>query len=143
MFVRILAAAIAGSIIFFCMGFVIYGLLLDSLMKGYMVQYPGLMKDPPAMVVLFLWNFVMALFFTLVFDKWAGIRSFAGGLVGGAFMMFFIELATDLSYMAFMNLMNSFVAVVIDVAGATVLGAVAGGVIGAVLGLMNKEPAAA
>jgi len=144
MLIRVLAAALAGAIVFFGLGYVIYGILLDPVLKGYMIQYPGLMKEPmPDLIPLFLWNFVMAFLFAFVFDKWAGIRSFIGGLKGGAILMFLIALMTDLQYLAFMNIMKGYVPVVIDIVAATVLGTIAGGVIGLVLGLMNKTPAPA
>lgn len=142
MIIRVLAATLAGAIVFFGLGYVIYGILLDPVLKGYMAHYPGLVKEPmPDMVPLFLWNFVMAFLFAFVFDRWAGIRSFAGGLRGGAVLMVLIALMTDLSSIAFMNLWTSYVGVVIDIIGATVLGTIAGGVIGLVLGYMNKTPA--
>ena len=53
MLVRVLAASIAGGIAFFILGFVIYGLILDPMvMKPNMIEYPGLMKDPPVWVPL-------------------------------------------------------------------------------------------
>lgn len=142
MLVRVVAAALAGAIVFFGLGYVIFGILLDPVLKNYMVQYPGLMKEPmPDLIFLFAWNFVMAFLFAFVFDYWAGIRSFMAGLKGGAILMFLIALMTDLSFLAFMNIMKGYTGVIIDVAAETVLGAIAGGVIALVLGLMNKSPA--
>jgi len=139
MLIRVLAAALAGAIVFFGLGFVIYGILLDPILKNYVIQYPGLMKEPmPDLILLFAWNFVMAFLLAFVFDKWAGIRSFAEGLKGGAIMLFLITLMNNLSFLAFMNIMKGYTGAIIDIAAATVLGAIAGGVIGLVLGAMNK-----
>jgi hypothetical protein len=144
MLIRILAAALAGTLVFFLLGYVIYGILLDPILKNYMNHFPGLMKEPmPDLILLFAWNFVMAFLFALVFDRWAGVRTFMGGLQAGAILMFLIALMTDLSALAFMNLWSGLAGVVIDVLAATVLGAIAAGVIGWVLGFMDRQPAVA
>ena len=41
MLVRILAASLAGAVVFFGLGYVIYGILLDPYFKANMIQYPG------------------------------------------------------------------------------------------------------
>jgi hypothetical protein len=144
MLIRVLAATVAGGIAFFGLGFVIYGLLLDPYMKANMIQYAGLMKEPmPDMVPLIAANLANALLFAFIFDYWAGIRTFVGGLKGGAILMFLISVTIDLQFLAFMNLWKGgFVPVIVDIIAATILGTLAGGVIGLVLGLMNKSSAA-
>jgi hypothetical protein len=142
MLIRLLAAAVAGGVAFFGLGFLIYGVLLDPYFKAHMIVYPGLMKEPmPDFVALVASNLISALFFAFVFDYWASIRTFAGGLKGGAIMMFFISLVLDLQYVAFMNMWKDGAAipVVLDIIAATVTGALVGGVIGLVLGLMKKD----
>lgn len=140
MLMRVLAATVVGGITIFVLGFLIYGLLLDPYMKANMVEYAGLVKDPPGWAALVGANMANALLFAFIFDKWAGIKTFVGGLKGGAIIMFLISLTLDLQFMAFMNLWKGGpLPVVVDIIGATVLGALAGGVIGAVLGMMNKS----
>lgn len=138
---RILAATLAGGITFFIFGFVIYGLILDP-----MVMKPNLnpdaaklMKDPPMWIPLILANFVSALLLAYIFEKWASIRTFAGGASGGAVVYFLISLSFQLMFAAFMNIATSYVPAVADVIGSTVLGAIGGGVIGLVLGMMQKQ----
>lgn len=144
MLLRILAATVAGGIALFFLGWLVYGILLMDFMKDNMINYPGLMKEPmPDMVPLVLANLIIAGLFAFVFEYWATIRTFVGGLKGGAIMMFLIALYIDLSFMSFMNIMKGITPVIVDVIAATVIGAIAGGVIGLVLGAMNKEPAAA
>jgi hypothetical protein len=143
MFIRVLAATLAGGIAMFGLGYVIYALILDPYIKMHTIQYGGLMKEPmPDLVPLFCSNLVGAFLFALVFDQWAGIRTFAAGLVGGALLMFLIVLMIDLQYLAFMNLAKDGVPLILDVLGATVLGSLSGGVIAFVLGLFYKPAAA-
>ena len=145
MLARVLAATVAGGIAFFILGFVIYGLVLDPmLMKPNMnPDAAKLMKDPPAFVPLVLANLVSALLLAYIFDRWAGIRTFVGGISGGAVVFFLISLSFQLMFAAFMNLMNGYIPPIADVIGSTVMGGIGGGVIGMVLGMMNKQPATA
>ncbi|MEP6787618.1 MAG: hypothetical protein ABJB40_04255 [Acidobacteriota bacterium] len=140
MLLRLLASTVAGAIVFYAVGFLLFGVLLDPIMKNYMNHFPGLMKEPmPDMLFLPLWNLAMAFLFAIVFEKWAGIRTFVGGLKGGFVLMLIIAMILDLNYVAFMNIYNGPVAFIIDVGAATALGTLAAGVVGAVLGMMNKS----
>ena len=143
MLARVLAATVAGGVTFFVLGFVIYGLILDPMVMRPNTT-PGamkLMKDPPMWAALVLGNLVAAFILAYVFDKWASIRTFAGGLTGGAVLWFLIALYFQLMFAAFMNVATSYVPAVVDVIGSTILGAISGGVVGMVLGKMNKGSA--
>jgi hypothetical protein len=141
---RILVATVAGGVTLFLLGWLVYGVLLSDFMKTNMVQYPGLMKEPmPDMVPLVLANLVLAALFAFVFDYWASIRTFMSGLIGGVVLMFLISLYFDLSALSFMNLMKGITPVIVDVVAATSIGAITGGVVGLVLGLMHKPAAQA
>ena len=140
MLTRVLAATVAGGIAFFVLGFVIYGLILDPMvMKPNMVIYAGLMKETPTWIPLILANFVSAFLLAYIFDKWASISTFISGLKGGAIVWFLISLAYQLMFVAFMNLSKNYIPPIADVAGSIVMGAIGGGVIGQVLGMMKKE----
>src|SRR6185295_15888577 len=98
MLLRLIAATVAGAIVFYAVGFLLFGILLNPILKNYMNQFPGLMKAPmPDMLFLPLWNLTMAFLFAIVFEKWAGIRTFVGGLKGGFLLMLLIALIIDLN----------------------------------------------
>lgn len=144
MVTRIVAAAVAGGIAFFILGFVIYGLLLDPMvMRPNMNVFPGLMKEAPDFVPLVISNFVTALFVAYIFENLAGIRSFAAGAKAGGVIFFLMSLSFQLMFIAFWNLHKNYLPLVMDIIGSTVLGAVCGGIVAAVLGAMNKNAAAA
>ena len=145
MVARIAAATIAGGVVFFILGFLIYGLVLDPLvMKPNMNEFPGLTKEMPLWVPLVLANMVSALLLAYIFDVWAGVRTFAGGLKAGAIVYFLMSLSFQLLFIAFWNLTKNYVPNAADVVASTVMGAIGGGVVGLVLGMMNKNaPAAA
>ena len=55
MITRILLATLAGGVVMFLLGFLIYGILLDAFMKANMMpEAAKLMKDPPNLSLLFL-----------------------------------------------------------------------------------------
>lgn len=137
---RVIVATVAGGAALFLLGFIVYGLLLEGWMKTQMVQYQGLMNATPNFVTLIIANIVWALLVALIFDRWATISTFVGGLIGGAMITFFMGLYYDMMSVSFMNLYSGFTPVVVDVIAFTVIGALAGGVVGAVLGMMNKGP---
>ena len=141
MLTRMIAATVAGGITFFVLGFVIYGLILDPMvMKPNMnPDASKLMIDPPNWVPLVLATLVSALLLAYIFDRWAAISTFVGGLKGGAIVYFLIALSFQLMFLAFMKMSNSYTPVIADIIGSTVLGALAGGVIGQVIGMMKKE----
>ena len=143
MIARVLAATVAGGITYFLLGFLIFGLFLEEKMKPYLNVYPGLLKEVPEWAPLILANLITAFLFAYILDNWAQIRTFVGGLKAGAIIAFLQVLSFQLMFVAFMNMHKSYVPVVVDVAASTVIGAITGGVIGLVLGMMHKDSAPA
>ncbi len=143
MITRLLAAAVAGGVAMFVFGFLIYGLVLDPLlMRPNMLTYTGLMNDPPGFVPLALGNLVSGFLLAYIFEKWAGIRTIATGVQAGAIIWFLFALSMQLMFLAFMNLSKNYIPAISDVIGSTLLGGIAGGVIGFVLGIMNRSESA-
>lgn len=149
MVTRLLAGTVAGGVAFFILGFVIFGLILaDAVMKPNTNIFTGpgginLMNEVPVWAPLILANFVSALLLAYIFEAWAGIRTFVGGLKAGAIVWFLISLNIQLMFAAFMNLSKNYIPAVADVIGSTIMGAIGGGVIALVLGMMNKGAAPA
>ena len=90
-------------------------------------------------MVIFLSNLVMAFMLAVVFEYWASIRTFVGGLKSGAILGFLIALSIDLGELGYVNLYKGYALIPVDVLAETVRTALAGGVIGAVLGMMNRK----
>jgi hypothetical protein len=138
MIARFIVSAVAGGIVFFVLGFLIYGMALDPWMRANTVQYAGLMINPPNMLALAGSNIVWAGMIALVADNWAGVKDFGAGMKIGGILMFFAAVAINLGYTAFMNIFLSALVPVVDVAVVTFMGVITGGVIGFILGKMNK-----
>ena len=139
--IRVLVATLVGGITLFLLGWLIFGILLMDFFKANMHSYAGLMKEPPNFVGLIVFNLAFAWLFAFIFDYWAKIRTFAGGLKGGALIMLPITIAIDFQYLAFMNLHLSYTPIIVDIIASTALGAIVGGVIALVLGKFAPTPA--
>ena len=139
---RTIVAAIAGAIVMFLLGWLFFGVLLMDWFKSQAtVEYTNIMLKEPRFIFIFLWQLVWCWLIAFIFDYWATIRTFIAGLKGGAIIMFAIVLGVNLSNYAFMNVYKGspYVPMLVDVLVATVMGAIGGGVIGLVLGKMNKD----
>lgn len=143
MFVRVLVAGIVGAIAMFILGFLIWGLALHSYFDSTMNETAkSVMLTEPKIVPLAVAQVVFGLLFAYIFDKWASISTFVGGAIGGATLMFALSLGWDLQMSAFfkdMHVGNPYMPLVVDVIAATVFGALSGGVIGQVIGMMKKS----
>lgn len=137
--IKVLTATIVGSITIFLLGYVIFGILLLPYTNIDEIQYNGLHKVPPDFLLLMLKNIVQAFLLVYIFVYLAGIKTFLGGMKLGAIIMFLITLSFNLSLLSIMNLHNGLTANILDIVGETVRLALGGGVIGAILGLMDKR----
>jgi len=136
MSIQVLLAAVAGAVTLFILGYLIWGLLLAAYFKNNAIEYAGLDKRPkPNLALLFLSNLTLALLLAIVFAHWASIRTFVDGLMAGAVVGSLMHLSWKFSMTGYMNLYKRTVPIVVDVLVETARASLAGGVIGAVLGL--------
>ena len=143
MFVRILVAGIAGAIAMFLLGWLIYGILLHGYFDSTMTPAAkAVMNTDPNFAPLVVAEIVFGVLFAFIFDYWASISTFVGGITGGAILMFGLSLGWDMQMMAFFKDMHTgspYLPMCVDIIAATVLGAISGGVIGQVIGMMKKS----
>lgn len=138
MITRLLVGTIVAGILTFGLGYLAYGVALDSFMQANTSQYPFLLKRPPNLVLLVMAHLAFGALLSLVAEYWAKARSFASGLQVGAPVTFLVACWTDLIVEANMELFMGVIPMIVDVVVATVIGAITGGVIGLVLGKMDK-----
>ena len=129
----LLGALIAG-IVSFLLGWVIFGILLMDFYNSNMVQYSGLMKNPPEIWIIAVANLVYGLLLAWIFSA-ANVNTVSKGFSAGLIIGFLMTLGFDLMLYAQMNLYTAKL-VAIDV----ILSAVFVGVIGAVLGWWFGRP---
>lgn len=133
-------AGLVGGIAFFLLGYLVYGLALDSVMRSH--SLPGIAKPMEEFNWLFLviGNLVFGFLFAYVFTRGANINSFSGGATAGAIIGFLIALGIDASIYATANVMTMNW-MFLDILAFTIVSALAGGIIGWWLGRGNKVPA--
>jgi len=130
---RSILAAFAGALVWFFSGWLIYGILLMDFFSNHVTTYDGLTKEMPDLPLLFLSHLIWAGIFTLVFEKWAKIRSFGPGFTWGLILGFLYGLYLNLYFLAMMNFYDT-TAVLVDTVVSTLLAGLMGGVIAWVLG---------
>jgi hypothetical protein len=137
---KLILAAIAGSVVQFLLGWIVYGILLAGFMGSHMKHYDGLMKDMDSgsfMVLVYLSGLTMSLFIAFVFQRWAKFEKFFLGLTGGMVIGFFMALSYDLFSYSSMNLVE-FPGVIVDVIANTCIVGIVGAVIAGVLGYGSR-----
>jgi hypothetical protein len=130
---KILAGAIVGSIVAFLLGWLIFGMLLESFYQNGVIYYEGLMKDAPNLLPIYAGNLAWATLIAILFDKMAVTRP-GGGAIWGAIIFAFFVFGMDSFFYATMNLYKP-MTLVVDVIVNTVFGGIMGAVIAFV---MNK-----
>ena len=123
-------ATVAGGVTLFVLGGVLYGLLMADFFES---QSSVAMRETPIWWALILGELLLAAFVTLIFGRWATISTALGGLKAGAIIGVILTAAINFTMYAVSDIMNPTGAAV-DVVVATIRLAVAGAVIGLVLG---------
>ena len=123
-----LLGALAGGIVMFLLGFVFFAVLFADYFKANTVEYAGLVKDPPLIWAIFLFNLAWAYLIAWAMD-YAGRSGWGVGAKAGAIVMFVIALGIDLEFHAFMNIHKEILApTLLHILIVTFMGAVAGAV---------------
>lgn len=135
---RVLLAGLAGGLAFFFVGWLVWGVLLMDTMRALSNPVAGCDRQEPVLWGIALSNLVWGLFFAVVYDRWARIRTFATGLRSGLWLAGLISLSIDLSMFAFLTSWT-LPLVALDVAVNILVGGLVGGIVGWVLGYGNRE----
>lgn len=141
MYTKILLATLLGGVVMFLLGWLVFGILLMDYYTANTTHYDGLMKEMPNLGLIFLANLLMAFLYAFIFQRWAGIRTFVGGLNGGMIIGLLFTLIMDLMFISGMNLYPASL-IVVDVIVNTIMAGIVGGVIGWFLGTGKKQAAA-
>ncbi len=129
--------ALVGGVVFFLLGWLLYGLLFMNYFEANVGSATGVNKESMNMIALFLGNLAMAALLTIIFLRWAGISTFMGGLKAGALIGLLVVLGFDLTMFGTTNIMT-LNGMLMDVVVYTVMSAITGGVIGWLLGMGKK-----
>ncbi|MCR4375387.1 MAG: hypothetical protein NUW22_11105 [Acidobacteria bacterium] len=130
---RFVLAALAGGVVNFVVGFVLYGVLLSGFFAANQGSAVGAIKEVPDLVHLALGQLVLGLFLAVVIDKWARVGGLAAGMKIGAISGLLIALGWDLTMFGVSNVSNITATLVDPLVFMVQLGC-AGAATGAVLG---------
>jgi len=136
---KVLLAALAGAVVTFLSGWVLYGMAFKGFFEANTTEGGAsvMRGEMPLMWAIFVGCLAWSLLLALLYSRWAAITTFKGGAIAGAWIMFLVALGADFFSYASMNIMTMNAALVDPVVNA-VQGVLAGGVIGWVLGYGNK-----
>lgn len=135
---KLILATLAGAILYFLLGWVIYGMLLMDFYEANTVIYEGLNKEMPDLLLLFLSNLAMSFLLAWIFQKWAQIHTLTGGLTAGLLIGFLIGTSIDFMFYSMMNLYTSTL-LVVDIIVNTIVVGIIGACIGWILGMGKKS----
>jgi hypothetical protein len=133
-------AVVAGAVLYFFAGWLVFGFLLMGFYSAHTMHYEGLMKEMPNLFAVFISCLLTTSLYAFVFEKWANIRSFGKGFTGGMIISFFIYASMDVSFAGMYNLFDIPV-LVVDILVSTVLGGIIAGFIAWILGMGQKKEA--
>ncbi len=121
----------------FLLGWLIYGMALMDVMKANTIQYAGLEKVPPDLVVLFISGLAWG-FLSLQVIEAMNARDFMAAFRKTMPVVLSLMIGIDLGYMAFMNL-YSWTWIGIDIVVGTIMWSTCNGVLGWWLGRGKTE----
>lgn len=135
---KILLGGLAAAILFFFLGWIIYGLLLADFMQNNFDQ--SIMKAEEDMVwwAMILSNLATGFLLAIILS-WSNAKSFADGAKIGGITGILIALSVDLSFYSMSNMYNNLTAVFVDVIVVAVLWAIVGVAAVWAMGMVNKK----
>lgn len=134
---KILVGGVVGGIVFFFLGWLIWGFILAS----YMIENTNQIMMRP-MVQMIWWSLIVSNlgwgFVLSVVYAWSGITGWKAGAARGALLGFLISLSIDLGQYAMNGVFNNFEAVIVDIVATVVMVVIGGGIIGWAMGMVKK-----
>ncbi len=135
---KLLTGGIVGGILFFGLGYLIYGNLLTSFMQKHPGTATGVDRAMEDLQFLYLaiGNLAMGFLVAYIFVK-GNVSSMGGGLVTGGIVGALVSVGYDCVMYATTNI-TSKTAMAADVAAFTVMCAIVGAVVGIIMGMGKK-----
>ena len=133
-----LIGGIVGGVVFFLLGWLFYG----NLMANYFHEHPGTATNVDRLMDQFEWwalalgNLLTGFLIAYVFAK-SGVATLASGLITGGILGFLMSSSIDLIMYGTTNILSKH-GLVADIATFTVMAAIAGAVVGAINGMLNR-----
>lgn len=134
---KIVIAGIAGGVIFFLLGWLVYGIILMDFMSENSGLPPSLQKKMPDLLPLAIANLAWGFLFALLLGKWSSYLTIGQGATRGALLALLVALFIDLSIYATTTIFNVN-CLIADILAMTVIGAIGGAAITWILNMRAK-----
>jgi hypothetical protein len=129
---RILLGGLTGGVVFFLLGWIVYGMLLMDYMTANCKQCAA--RPMPEMI---LSNMALGFLIALVLS-WSETKSIMAGAKVAGIIGLLLSLSIDLSFYSMTTMYSSLIPIFVDVAAYTVMSAITGTAIVSVMGLVKK-----
>lgn len=136
---NLIVGGIVGGVVYFLLGWLFYG----NLLHDYFKENPGTATNVNRTMEEMVWwaliagNLLFGFLLSYVFSK-SGVASISSGMVTGGIIGLLACSGVDLVMYATTNI-DSKRAIAADIATFTVMSAITGAVVGAVLGMLNRK----
>lgn len=132
---KTLIAGLLGGIVYFFLGWLLYGMLLESTFESLKGSAQGVARSEEEMILwaLVVGNLALGLVMAYILNNWARVSTVQTGAINAATVGFMLSLGLDLMWYSTSNL-TTLSGVLLDVVVFTAMSAVAGAVIGWWLG---------
>ena len=135
---KIFIGGIVGGVLYFLLGYLFYGVLLTQYFKDHA---GSVIADKPMEQIiwwaLILGNLFSGFLLAYVFSK-SGVATLSSGLITGGLLGLLMSASYDLIVYATTNISSKH-AMCADIATFTVMSAIAGAIVGAVMGMGNRN----
>ncbi len=132
---KLAVGGIVAGILFFLLGWLIYGMLLMDFMKNHPGVVSGYDKATPDMLYLVIGNLLSGFLMAYIFVK-ANITTLAGGLIMGAVVGVLMTASMDCIMYATTNLVSKKM-MMADVLSSAAMSGITGAIVGMVLGKLK------
>jgi hypothetical protein len=138
--IKILLAALVGTIVYFGIGWLVFEGLLGKYMSENTTQIAGFKKteEESSMLMLFVSCAAYALLLAIIMGQWAHVENFKDGVLLGAIIGMLVATMTNSYWFSTTNFFNSITPVLADIAAAGLTVGIMGGAIGWFLGYATK-----
>ncbi len=134
----ILGGLVAG-VAFFFLGWVVYGMLLkDFMADSSNMEQTGMRKMEEMVWWAMVASCLIKGYFVALMLGWSSTRGMSIGLQKGALIGLLLALAHGLGMHAMTTCYKNMNALIVDVAASTVIFAIAGGIVGWIMGMDKK-----
>ncbi len=139
--IKIIAAAFAGTIVYFLIGWLVFEGILGKYMSDNTTQILGFKKneEEASMLMLIVSCAAYASLLSIIFSEWAHINTFKQGAILGAIIGVLVAFMTNSYWFSTTHFFNSITPVAVDIAAAGLTVGIMGGVIAWVLGYTNTQ----